>query len=237
MIEKPAVAPSRERIEFVRRLWPAQPRQLAQIQVEVRRWLVSIGLTGETQEDVLLAVNEAASNSVDHAYPAATADDTVELIFWTEPDTVCIEIVDHGAWHTPAAKSERGRGILMMGRLMDSVLIHHGPTGTRVLLQCRLPEDPVGSELATRLNGAGGHAGTPIAISLTSAEIRVLQLLPTHLSLDEIGEKLCVSRNTVKTHVAAVYRKLHASTRTEAVQRGREFALVERSLSALELQR
>jgi anti-sigma regulatory factor (Ser/Thr protein kinase)/DNA-binding CsgD family transcriptional regulator len=232
MIEKPAVALSRERIEFVRQLWPAQPRQLAQIRVEVRRWLASIGLTGETQEDVLLAVNEAASNSVDHAYPAATADDTVELIFWTEPDAVCIEIIDQGAWHTPAAKSERGRGIAMMGRLMDSVLIHHGLTGTRVLLQCRLPEDPVGSELATRLNRARGHGRIPIAISLTSAEIRVLQLLPTHLSLDEIGEKLSVSRNTVKTHVAAVYRKLDASTRTEAVQRGREYALLERSPSA-----
>jgi anti-sigma regulatory factor (Ser/Thr protein kinase) len=160
MIEKLAVAPSRERIEFVRRIWPAQPRQLAQIQVEVRRWLASIGLTGETQDDVLLAVNEAASNSVDHAYPAATADDAVELIFWTEPGVVCIEIVDHGAWQTPAAKSERGRGIPMMGRLMDSVLIHHGPAGTRVLLQRRLPEDPVRGGTATRLDRAGGNAGT-----------------------------------------------------------------------------
>ena len=160
MIEKPAVAPSRERIEFVRRLWPAQPRQLAQIQAEVRRWLASIGLTGATQDDVLLAVTEAASNSVDHAYPAATADDAVELIFWTEPDTVCIEIVDYGAWQTPAAKSEPGRGIPLMRRLMDSVLIHRGPTGTRVLLQRRLPEDPVGDEMATRLDRVGGNAGT-----------------------------------------------------------------------------
>jgi anti-sigma regulatory factor (Ser/Thr protein kinase) len=160
MIEKPAVAPSRERIEFVRRLWPAQAPQLAQIQAEVRRWLASVGLTGATQDDVLLAVNEAASNSVDHAYPAATVDDAVELIFWTEPDVVCIEIVDYGAWQTPAAKSERGRGIPMMRRLMDSVLIHHGPTGTRVLLQRRLAEDPVSGEMATRLDRAGGNAGT-----------------------------------------------------------------------------
>ena len=159
MIEKLAVAPSRERIEFVRRLWPAQPGQLAQIQAEVRRWLASIGLTGDTQDDVLLAVNAAASNSVDHAYPAATADDAVELIFWTEPGVVCIEVVDYGAWQTPAA-TERGRGIPMMGRLMDSVLIHHGPAGTRVLLQRRLPEDPVGGGMATRLERAGGNAGT-----------------------------------------------------------------------------
>ena len=159
MIEKLAVAPSRERIEFVRRLWPAQPGQLAQIQAEVRRWLASIGLTGDTQDDVLLAVNAAASNSVDHAYPAATADDAVELIFWTEPGVVCIEVVDYGVWQTPAA-TERGRGIPMMGRLMDSVLIHHGPAGTRVLLQRRLPEDPVGGGMATRLERAGGNAGT-----------------------------------------------------------------------------
>ena len=57
----------------------------------------------------------------------------------------------------------------MMQRLMDSVLIHHGPTGTRVLLQRRLPEDPVSGEMATRLDRAGGNAGTPtlIAISVT----------------------------------------------------------------------
>ena len=63
-------------------------------------------------------------------------------------------------------------------------------------------------------------------MALTRAEMRVLQLLPTHLSLGEIGEELHISRNTVKTHVAAIYRKLQCSTRTEAVAPGRDLGLL-----------
>jgi LuxR family maltose regulon positive regulatory protein len=53
--------------------------------------------------------------------------------------------------------------------------------------------------------------------SLTTAELRVLRFLPTHFSFHEIAERLHVSSNTVKTHVHAVYRKLDASCRSEAV--------------------
>jgi LuxR family maltose regulon positive regulatory protein len=71
-----------------------------------------------------------------------------------------------------------------------------------------------------------GHIQVPSAMALTNAEMRVLQLLQTHLSLGEIGEELHTSRNTVKTQVAAVYRKLQCTTRTEAVARGRDLHLL-----------
>jgi LuxR family maltose regulon positive regulatory protein len=77
-----------------------------------------------------------------------------------------------------------------------------------------------------RLDHEGGHARTPSAMALTTAEMRVLQLLPTHLSLAEIGEELHISRNTVKSQVASVYRKLQCSTRTEAVAQGRDLGLL-----------
>jgi LuxR family maltose regulon positive regulatory protein len=63
--------------------------------------------------------------------------------------------------------------------------------------------------------------------TLTTAELRILHLLPTHLTLGEIADELYLSRNTVKSHVAAVYRKLHASTRTQAVSEGRTLGLLE----------
>ena len=66
---------------------------------------------------------------------AANADGTVELTFWTEARCVCIEIVDHGVWRTPADEpTGRGRGIDIMRRLMEFVLIHHDRRGTRVFL-------------------------------------------------------------------------------------------------------
>ncbi|HEX4008482.1 MAG TPA: LuxR C-terminal-related transcriptional regulator [Solirubrobacteraceae bacterium] len=52
---------------------------------------------------------------------------------------------------------------------------------------------------------------------LTNAELRVLRFLPTHYSFHEIAQRLHVSSNTVKTHVHAVYRKLDACSRSEAV--------------------
>jgi LuxR family transcriptional regulator, maltose regulon positive regulatory protein len=64
-------------------------------------------------------------------------------------------------------------------------------------------------------------------VSLTTAELRVLQFLPSHLSIREIAERLYVSPNTVKTHARAVYRKLDASSRAEAVDRAGEAGLLE----------
>jgi LuxR family maltose regulon positive regulatory protein len=57
------------------------------------------------------------------------------------------------------------------------------------------------------------------ASALTTAELRLLPLLPTHLSFREIGERLYVSRNTVKSHVMSIYRKLGVSSRAEAIDR------------------
>jgi LuxR family transcriptional regulator, maltose regulon positive regulatory protein len=62
---------------------------------------------------------------------------------------------------------------------------------------------------------------------LTTAELRVLQFLPTHLSIPEIAERLYVSANTVKTHARSVYRKLAASSRGEAVTAAREAGLLD----------
>jgi LuxR family maltose regulon positive regulatory protein len=61
---------------------------------------------------------------------------------------------------------------------------------------------------------------------LTPAELRTLQFLPTHLSFREIAERSFVSPNTVKTQAQAVYRKLNASSRAEAVDQAREAGLL-----------
>jgi LuxR family maltose regulon positive regulatory protein len=80
--------------------------------------------------------------------------------------------------------------------------------------------------LARDVARRGGPADGVSVMTLTQAELRVLHLLPTHLTLAEIGRELDVSRSTVKTHVAAVYRKLHTRTRTDAVRRGRQLGLL-----------
>jgi LuxR family maltose regulon positive regulatory protein len=69
------------------------------------------------------------------------------------------------------------------------------------------------------------HAGS--SSGLTPAELRLLPHLSTHLSFREIGERLHVSRNTVKTQAISVYRKLGVSSRSEAVAVAEDIGLVE----------
>jgi LuxR family maltose regulon positive regulatory protein len=70
-------------------------------------------------------------------------------------------------------------------------------------------------------------AATPVgASSLTAAELRLVPLLPTHLTYPEIGERLFISRHTVKTHAGSVYRKLGVASRAEAVERIEQLGLI-----------
>jgi LuxR family maltose regulon positive regulatory protein len=61
---------------------------------------------------------------------------------------------------------------------------------------------------------------------LTEREIAVLRLLRGTLSLREIGEQLYLSPNTIKTHAQAIYRKLGVSTRSDAVEQGRQHGII-----------
>jgi LuxR family maltose regulon positive regulatory protein len=65
------------------------------------------------------------------------------------------------------------------------------------------------------------------ASALTAAELRLLPLLSTHLTLPEISQELFLSHNTVKSHVRTIYRKLGADSRTQAVAQARAVGLLE----------
>ncbi|HEU4841236.1 MAG TPA: LuxR C-terminal-related transcriptional regulator, partial [Ilumatobacteraceae bacterium] len=64
------------------------------------------------------------------------------------------------------------------------------------------------------------------ASSLTTAELRLLPYLPTHLSFPEIAERLYLSRHTVTTQAIAIYRKLGATSRSEAIRRAHDIGLL-----------
>lgn len=88
----------------------------------------------------------------------------------------------------------------------------------------RLRMDPFLEQLvAAALQVRAAQAATPganrtIAEPLTAAEQRILQLLPTS-TYAQIANSLCISRNTVKTHLRSIYQKLGVTSRSEAVER------------------
>jgi LuxR family transcriptional regulator, maltose regulon positive regulatory protein len=80
--------------------------------------------------------------------------------------------------------------------------------------------------LAGRKRAAELGGPRPLAEPLSGSELRVLRYLPTNLTAPEIARELCVSRNTVKTHMRNVYAKLGTHRRAEAVARGRDLGLL-----------
>jgi LuxR family maltose regulon positive regulatory protein len=96
-----------------------------------------------------------------------------------------------------------------------------------------LRQYPDPGRLAEQLDAARAMAeqatapAVDVAVALTSAELRVLRMLPTHLSFGEIAAELFVSRNTVKSQAIAVYRKFGVSSRAAAVDHARAAGILE----------
>ncbi|HEU6445854.1 MAG TPA: LuxR C-terminal-related transcriptional regulator [Gaiellaceae bacterium] len=84
-------------------------------------------------------------------------------------------------------------------------------------------------ELHERVAATAGSGGA-WAMSLTRAELRLLPYLATHLTIPEIASRLFISRNTAKTEAVSIYRKLGASSRSQAIERAVGVGLLESSL-------
>ena len=63
-------------------------------------------------------------------------------------------------------------------------------------------------------------------LGITPREHEILGLIAQGLSNREIGEKLFVSENTVKTHSSRLFEKMSVNRRTQAVQKGKELGLI-----------
>jgi LuxR family transcriptional regulator, maltose regulon positive regulatory protein len=84
--------------------------------------------------------------------------------------------------------------------------------------------------LATIVDMLAGGAlqpdAEPLREPLSNAELRVVRHLPSNLKATEIASQLCVSTNTVRTHLRHIYSKLDAHSRSEAVTRARTLGLL-----------
>jgi serine/threonine-protein kinase RsbW len=91
-------------------------------------------LTDETLADLKLALTEACSNSVRHAY--RNAEGLVEILFELHPDRLVIEVADAGGGFEPTlardedALVEGGLGIAIIRAVADELEIDAGPPGS-----------------------------------------------------------------------------------------------------------
>ena len=96
------------------------------------------GLAAQARREGLSG-DEAVENVIKHAYSSERLG-SAELVLWTEPETLCIEVIDYGEWRAPTGNTT-GLGIPMMEKLVESVMIHFDERGTRVLLRYPLPAE------------------------------------------------------------------------------------------------
>jgi PAS domain S-box-containing protein len=117
---------------------PADSRRLQELRTRVTRWLRDAGVAPTVVPDLVIALNEAASNSMLHAYAGAAKRGHVRVSLALSPDAVTALVADEGRWREPALDHD-GRGIELMHRLMTDVQVEHEASGTRVRLTRALP--------------------------------------------------------------------------------------------------
>jgi anti-sigma regulatory factor (Ser/Thr protein kinase) len=107
--------------------------ELAQLRHTTGAWAHEHGLGTSAAEELVLAVNEIAANSIRHGGGTGT------LRRWREDGSLVCEVADAGVIDDqlvgrsqPAAAAESGRGVWMANQLCDLVQIRSGPAGSVV---------------------------------------------------------------------------------------------------------
>ncbi|WP_214401344.1 ATP-binding protein [Pseudonocardia lacus] len=109
------------------------------IRGRLRDWLERWGWRDDDLDDIVLAVDEAVANVVDHAYRGQPEVGKVHVFAWVlvgaQDRRVTVSVTDQGRWRpVPADPGFRGRGLLMMSTCMASLHIEHSAGGTAVTM-------------------------------------------------------------------------------------------------------
>lgn len=118
----------------------ADPGQLAVIRQRLSQWLTLVGVPSYLSADILLVVNEACSNSIEHGY-ANCHPGVVRLSGDVAAEGIWISVEDFGQWRTNVSGADiaRGRGLPLMRVMSDGLNVHTSAEGTRVTMTFPMP--------------------------------------------------------------------------------------------------
>jgi PAS domain S-box-containing protein len=142
----------------------ADPARLGPLRRAVAAWAHEAGLGEDVLDDLQLALGEAATNAVEHAYgdtPPEGSEVAVRLD--TRADGgVAAWVRDHGAWRdAPADPGHRGRGLVLIRALAADVVVEGGPGGTTVTFTIAPGRRETG---AAGVAGPRDPAGRPVDV-------------------------------------------------------------------------
>jgi anti-sigma regulatory factor (Ser/Thr protein kinase) len=113
----------------------AIPARLADIRHQLADWLRGAGVPDQLAADVVLVVNEALSNSAEHAYRGREPG-PMRAYATVDDQHIHVQVADSGSWKTPPADpGTRGRGLLLMRTLSEHVDLDGTPQGTTVAMR------------------------------------------------------------------------------------------------------
>jgi serine/threonine-protein kinase RsbW len=120
----------------------ADPVALSVVRQRFRAWLADLCWPRDEVDDIVLAVNEAVSNSVEHADPPGFAAEVrVAARQFTDRDggrRVVVGVSDNRRWYPDP--TQRGLGLLMIHTCMDDVQCDRTRDGaTMVMTSVRVP--------------------------------------------------------------------------------------------------
>jgi serine phosphatase RsbU (regulator of sigma subunit)/anti-sigma regulatory factor (Ser/Thr protein kinase)/CHASE3 domain sensor protein len=115
----------------------ATPAAVGRVRERLRGWLDEFELSPDDQLSVLVAVGEACTNAVEHAY-ASGRPNLFRVEARREGNAITCCVTDTGAWKDNAARTARGNGLAIMRELMDDVVVVRRNNGTSVTLTYRV---------------------------------------------------------------------------------------------------
>jgi serine/threonine-protein kinase RsbW len=120
--------------QWVREVRGAEPTTVRALRRRMRTWVEAVELDEELAESVVLIVDEAVTNAVEHA--CSDRDCRVELVAGPRAcgGGVAVLVADDGVWRDNQDPGYRGRGVTLMGRLSDRSSIETSEEGTTVRL-------------------------------------------------------------------------------------------------------
>lgn len=116
----PSVTTARPDVELI---LPAEPESVVLARQMVRGIIDALGWDEESRTDISIAVTEACTNAVLHAYPAG-ADGEYEVLAWAEPESLVVAVRDRGRGIVPTVTSPAaglGLGLPLMLAIGDEV--------------------------------------------------------------------------------------------------------------------
>jgi serine phosphatase RsbU (regulator of sigma subunit)/DNA-binding response OmpR family regulator/anti-sigma regulatory factor (Ser/Thr protein kinase) len=126
-------APASERLEME---LAAEPGSLTLARHRLERWLADAGGSEDDVFAIRLAVNEACTNAVEHAYGPERGP-TYRLYAEHSAGEVLVEVADRGRWRAPRG-THRGLGLQMIEQVMDELEIEQRASGTMIRMRKRI---------------------------------------------------------------------------------------------------